>query len=191
VDVEQHFRSRRPFAGRPVMITFDDGYVDLGETAWPILRAHDFSAEVFVPTDMVGAEAAWDRLYGAPGQLMSWTDIVALRREGARFGSYFSATVLQMAGRACSSPTRPLALVVARSATRRANPFYRCAVWHRGRAVQARDCRMRLSGRLLLQTRFSVDWRRPAQFAAYRGVSRLDRGGIPQLPGNSNCVVGG
>lgn len=90
-DVEEHLRSRRPFAGRPVMIAFDDGYMDFREIAWPILQACDFSAEVFIPTDMVGGQADCDAVYGSPGQLMTWADILALRREGVRFGSHLAS----------------------------------------------------------------------------------------------------
>jgi peptidoglycan/xylan/chitin deacetylase (PgdA/CDA1 family) len=90
-DIREHFRSKRPFAGRPIMITFDDGYMDFRDIAWPILRACDFSAEVFVPTDMVGGQAFWDAEYGPLSRLMSWADLLALRREGVRFGSHLAS----------------------------------------------------------------------------------------------------
>ncbi len=82
--------ARQPVPGRPVLITFDDGYRDFREAAWPILRMHDFTAEVFVPTDLVGSAAHWDAGYGEPAPLLGWDDIVALAREGAGFGSHLA-----------------------------------------------------------------------------------------------------
>ncbi|MBR0670178.1 trifunctional glycosyltransferase/class I SAM-dependent methyltransferase/polysaccharide deacetylase [Neoroseomonas soli] len=82
--------TRRPLPGRPVLITFDDGYRDFRETAWPMLQANDFTAEVFVATDTVGGTAAWDSGHGPPAPLLDWDDIVALSREGVGFGSHLA-----------------------------------------------------------------------------------------------------
>jgi peptidoglycan/xylan/chitin deacetylase (PgdA/CDA1 family) len=82
---------RHPFVGRPVMITFDDGYQDFAERAWPLLRRHDFRAEVFVVTDLVGGRADWDRHAGEPAPLMDAQTIAALARQGARFGSHLAS----------------------------------------------------------------------------------------------------
>jgi peptidoglycan/xylan/chitin deacetylase (PgdA/CDA1 family) len=81
---------QHPFVGRPVMITFDDGYQDFAERAWPLLRRHDFRAEVFVVTDLVGGRAEWDRAFGEPAPLMDATTIAGLARQGARFGSHLA-----------------------------------------------------------------------------------------------------
>ena len=80
-----------PFVGRPVLITFDDGYKDFAEHAWPILRAHDFSAEVFIVTDLVGGNANWDASYGTPAPLMSAIEIAMLAAEGVSFGSHLAS----------------------------------------------------------------------------------------------------
>ena len=82
--------AREPVPGRPVLITFDDGYRDFRDLAWPILRANDFTAEVFVPTDMVGTAALWDAGFGEPAPLLGWDDIAALAQEGAGFGSHLA-----------------------------------------------------------------------------------------------------
>lgn len=53
---------------RAVLITFDDGYEDFAEQAWPILREHGAPATLFVPTafpDRGGPGFWWDRLHGA------------------------------------------------------------------------------------------------------------------------------
>jgi peptidoglycan/xylan/chitin deacetylase (PgdA/CDA1 family) len=90
-DVVQHLRDGRPFAGRPIMISFDDGYRDFHDAAWPILRAHDLAAEVFIVTDRVGKTAEWDAEHGTPAPLMDWAEIQALSAAGARFGSHMAS----------------------------------------------------------------------------------------------------
>ncbi len=53
---------------RPVLLTFDDGYVDFAEHAWPTLSAFGLPAVLFVPTaypDVEGPGFWWDRLHAA------------------------------------------------------------------------------------------------------------------------------
>lgn len=78
------------FYGRPVVITFDDGLQDFADNAWPILRAHDFRAEMFVVTDRLGGVADWDASHGAPAPLMNAGTIKRLAAEGVRFGSHLA-----------------------------------------------------------------------------------------------------
>ena len=90
-DVLRHLASGRRFEGRPVLISFDDAYRDFHDTAWPILQAHDFTAEVFVVTDLVGTNADWDITYGPPAPLMDWPQLQALAAAGVRFGSHMAS----------------------------------------------------------------------------------------------------
>jgi peptidoglycan/xylan/chitin deacetylase (PgdA/CDA1 family) len=83
--------NRVPFYGRPVLLTFDDGTQDFADTAWPILRRHDFKAEVMLVTDHIGGSADWDVAYGPPTPLMDAATISALARDGARFGSHLAS----------------------------------------------------------------------------------------------------
>jgi peptidoglycan/xylan/chitin deacetylase (PgdA/CDA1 family)/ubiquinone/menaquinone biosynthesis C-methylase UbiE len=82
--------NNHPFVGRPVMISFDDGFQDFADQAWPILRIHDFRAEVFVVTDLVGQTAQWDAHLGEPAPLMGAPTIVRLAAEGVSFGSHLA-----------------------------------------------------------------------------------------------------
>ena len=83
--------NNHPFAGRPVMISFDDGFQDFADQAWPILRLHDFQPEVFVVTDAVGQTARWDAHLGEPAPLMAARTIVRLAAEGVSFGSHLAS----------------------------------------------------------------------------------------------------
>lgn len=49
---------------KPVIITFDDGYIDLYINAFNILRKYGFHAIAFIPTDLIGTKyyANWDQL---------------------------------------------------------------------------------------------------------------------------------
>ncbi|RUM23170.1 glycosyltransferase [Rhizobium vallis] len=84
-------RSGKPIQGRPVMLTFDDAYLDFQTNAFPILAENDFSAEVFVVTDKVGGRSDWDSAYGEPAPLMSWPDIQELHKKGISFGSHLTS----------------------------------------------------------------------------------------------------
>ena len=99
-----------PFAGRPVLITFDDGTTDFAETAWPAIRECDLSAEVFIVTDLVGQDAHWDCLHGKPARLMTGEQIVALSRDGVNFGSHLATHTA-----ADGLSSRELAVELARS----------------------------------------------------------------------------
>jgi peptidoglycan/xylan/chitin deacetylase (PgdA/CDA1 family)/2-polyprenyl-3-methyl-5-hydroxy-6-metoxy-1,4-benzoquinol methylase len=79
---------RRPFPGRAVIITFDDGCLDFAMNAWPILRRYGFSAYVFLVTAAVGKESNWDPPGFPRVPLLSWSDIDVLHKEGVRFGSH-------------------------------------------------------------------------------------------------------
>jgi peptidoglycan/xylan/chitin deacetylase (PgdA/CDA1 family)/2-polyprenyl-3-methyl-5-hydroxy-6-metoxy-1,4-benzoquinol methylase len=84
-------QKKQPFAGRPVMISFDDGFQDFADEAWPILRVHDFSAEVFIVSDLVGKTAQWDAGVGGDFPLMDARSIARLSAEGVRFGSHLAS----------------------------------------------------------------------------------------------------
>jgi peptidoglycan/xylan/chitin deacetylase (PgdA/CDA1 family) len=74
--------------GRPVMLTFDDAYLDFAEVAWPILQRNGFSGHVFVPAGKIGTASDWDASHGTPAPLMNWEQIRDLAAQGATFGSH-------------------------------------------------------------------------------------------------------
>lgn len=80
-----------PLPGRRVLITFDDGYIDLADHAMPVLRRYDFGAMVFLPTDYMGDCSRWDAGLAETVPLMDWDTIRALQAEGITFGSHSSS----------------------------------------------------------------------------------------------------
>ena len=64
-EIGEHLATGAPFTERVAGVTFDDGYRDNYEHAFPILRRKGIPAAVFVVTDLVG-QAHWqihDKLY--------------------------------------------------------------------------------------------------------------------------------
>jgi peptidoglycan/xylan/chitin deacetylase (PgdA/CDA1 family) len=82
---------RHPIVGRPVLLSFDDGFQDFADTAWPIIRQSDFRAEVFVVADLVGGVSEWDASCGGAFPLMDAATIAKLHTEGVVFGSHLAS----------------------------------------------------------------------------------------------------
>lgn len=49
---------------KPVVITFDDGYLDITEHALPVLKSLGFRATVFIVTSCIGGNNDWDSQWG-------------------------------------------------------------------------------------------------------------------------------
>ncbi len=77
-----------PLPKNAVLITFDDGYLDFMEYAWPCLQRHGFTASVYLVANEIGKTNVWDRQYGEVKPLMDWKQILQLRSEGISFGSH-------------------------------------------------------------------------------------------------------
>jgi peptidoglycan/xylan/chitin deacetylase (PgdA/CDA1 family) len=72
-----------------VALTFDDGFENFATQAWPILRDHGLPVTVFVVTDRVGGENAWEPPDGFPRRpLMDWSLLGRLHGEGVDVGSH-------------------------------------------------------------------------------------------------------
>jgi len=72
-----------------VVLTFDDGYKNFKDYAFPILKRYHFPATVFLVADLIGKNAKWledDGRVGAP--LMDRETIRDLRAQNIVFGSH-------------------------------------------------------------------------------------------------------
>lgn len=68
-DLKQSLDGVRVLPAKPVIVTFDDGYLSTCELAYPLLAKHSIKATVFLPTAFVGGVARWA---GASEPLMSY-----------------------------------------------------------------------------------------------------------------------
>jgi len=80
--------TKQPLPGRAIILTFDDGYLDFFEHAYPALKQYEFSATVFLVADRVGQSNQWDTIYGEEVPLMDWFQIRQLQAQGVEFGSH-------------------------------------------------------------------------------------------------------
>lgn len=64
---------------KPVLITFDDGYVDNYECAFPILKRHGMKAIIFLISDYVG---------GYYPNYLTWEQVHEMQAGGVEFGSH-------------------------------------------------------------------------------------------------------
>lgn len=72
---------------RPILITFDDGYLSNRTIALPLLARFGFSATVFLVSDFIGATNQWDA-DEAQEPLLAIDDIRAMQRAGIEFQSH-------------------------------------------------------------------------------------------------------
>ncbi|OUL28411.1 glycosyl transferase family 2 [Nostoc sp. T09] len=80
--------TRQPLPGRAIAITFDDGYLDFYEYAWPLLKKYNFTVTVFLVAERVGTSNSWDEAYEEEVPLLGWREIHQLQSEGVEFGSH-------------------------------------------------------------------------------------------------------
>lgn len=82
-------RDGRSLPRKPILLTFDDGYADLAEYAFPILRRYSFSAAVFIVTRWVGKVIPWDESLG-PGtyRCLGAEGIRQWAERGIEFGAH-------------------------------------------------------------------------------------------------------
>jgi len=71
------FRGEGGIPRRPVIITFDDGYLDTYTEAFPVLRRHRIPATLFIATDWVGRTG-----------YLNWDHLREMAQEGWTIGSH-------------------------------------------------------------------------------------------------------
>ena len=76
-------RGEAPLPPRPVLITFDDGFADLADTALPMLRRYGLTATAYVITSRLGVAPP-------PGgdPMVDWDGLQELHAHGVEIGSH-------------------------------------------------------------------------------------------------------
>jgi peptidoglycan/xylan/chitin deacetylase (PgdA/CDA1 family) len=78
-DVVTAVVARAPLPAWPILVTFDDAYVDTLELALPALQKCGVRAAVFVPSGHVGGTSSWERV---PSPLMNGAQLRAMAEAG-------------------------------------------------------------------------------------------------------------
>lgn len=90
-------RGEAPVPPKAVALTFDDGYENFYEYAFPVLKQHGFPAMVYLISGLLGQPSSWFAKDGRDTPpLMSAERVRQLHREGVDFGSH-SATHVKLA----------------------------------------------------------------------------------------------
>jgi peptidoglycan/xylan/chitin deacetylase (PgdA/CDA1 family) len=87
-DVRLHLAGELSLPNKPVIITFDGGYVDVYDTAFPILQVFGMKAVVFVVADQLKRENIWDKDSGKVSPLLNQQQILEINSAGFEIGSH-------------------------------------------------------------------------------------------------------
>ena len=74
---------------KPVVITFDDGYMDNYTWAYPILKRYGLTASIMLVTSNIGGTNEWDQdSETESSQLLGTAEIREMARNGITYGSH-------------------------------------------------------------------------------------------------------
>lgn len=91
ISLDQLAAARRGGAALPprsVILTFDDGFRDFADSAWPLLRDRGWPVCVYLPTGPLGGHETWRGRADPPRPLMGWAVIERLAGAGVTFGAH-------------------------------------------------------------------------------------------------------
>lgn len=85
--LDQIFSTASPT--KPIVLTFDDGFQDFEDNAFPLLQEHKMTGTVFLVSNQIGKTNEWDEKIGdVRYPLMNKESILRLHSQGIEFGSH-------------------------------------------------------------------------------------------------------
>ena len=81
-------RGEAPLPARPLVLTFDDAYVDFLANAAPVLHAHGYPATVYAVSSLVGKTSEWVAPELEPAPLMNAAQLREIQSMGFTVGSH-------------------------------------------------------------------------------------------------------
>jgi peptidoglycan/xylan/chitin deacetylase (PgdA/CDA1 family) len=88
-DLVEAYTGQLSLPRRAFVITFDDGYRNVGQWAAPTLAQLHFTATVFIVSQRVGQTNSWDRDLDRPElPLMDWEELKSLAERGWEIGGH-------------------------------------------------------------------------------------------------------
>ena len=93
VSIDEAYKSKK---NKVAVITFDDGYMDNYQFAFPLLKKYGFIATIFLTTNLINTEKIyhWDKskvgVYGKEEtfRILNWSQIFEMKQYGITFGSH-------------------------------------------------------------------------------------------------------
>ena len=89
-DVMDHFEQGKHLPDKPIVITFDDGYKDNHDFAYPIMKKYGFTGTVFVVAKAIGNTNFFDveKKLQPENKIMNWNEIREIAAGGFVIGSH-------------------------------------------------------------------------------------------------------
>jgi len=89
-NVVTNIRKKLPLPPRSIAITFDDGFKNVYNIAYPILKDYGFTATIFLVPGYCGKNNQWD---GQPKEipildLLDWEEVREMANNGIDFGAH-------------------------------------------------------------------------------------------------------
>lgn len=89
-DVMDHFQKGKHLPDKPIVITFDDGYKDNYDFAYPIMQKYGYTGTIFVVSKAIGNTNFFDveKHLQPVNKIMDWNEIKELDRAGFVIGAH-------------------------------------------------------------------------------------------------------
>lgn len=89
-DVVRCINTKKPLPEKALALTFDDGFENFYDEAYPVLKEFGYPATVFLVTDFCGRDNQWpSQPAGIPQlSLLNWEQIRQMSKDSIEFGSH-------------------------------------------------------------------------------------------------------